>query len=64
MNNDGFKELIDRESIFDVKQNKYLIGPYSEYKFKAFTSGDNCRVTRYKASEHYSELIWWEGGEL
>lgn len=64
LNNDGFKELIDRESIFDVKQNKYLIGPYSEYKFKAFTSGDNCRVTRYKASEHYSELIWWEDGEL
>ncbi|MEJ2912038.1 PKD domain-containing protein [Pseudoalteromonas sp. C12FD-1] len=64
LNNDGFKELIDRGNIFDVKQNKYLIEPYSEYEFKAFTSGGNCRVTRYKASDHYSELIWWEDGEL
>jgi hypothetical protein len=64
LNNDGFKELIDRGSIFDVKQNKYLIEPFSEYEFKAFTSGDDCRVTRYKASDHYSELIWWEDGEL
>ena len=60
VNGDGYNELIDRDSVFDIKQNKYLVERHSEYRFKAFTRGEECRLTRYNIYERYSELVWWQ----
>ena len=60
VNGDGYNDLIDSDSVFDIKQNKYLFERHSEYRFKAFTRGEECRLTRYNIFERYSELVWWQ----